>query len=305
MEQNFKRISDELKLPQESREHIRFQIASYQEQEEAGSSRCKKPIRLKWGLIAASLILIMTIGPAAAASMGFDLVDWIQDALTQNGNTTSAAMIQEQIDEGQWVYLNGDNIAVILPESPTKILLSSDSGEIWKESVVEGSDKMILFGDLRENVAPSGGFIGFWGDGGYLVLTAPVSMGNQPMRIYLTTDGGDTWKEIGNPYDTGKHYCVLTGAGFSNEEIGFISYRYYEDAGPDIWWTSNGGDTWEELTVKLPEEYSNEEYVFTPLSPTFNGSSGIYPIEATNHADGTTEMIYLYSDDYGVTWDFH
>lgn len=237
--------------------------------------------------------------------MGYDLVGWIRAVLTQHGYTAEPAVIQEQIDEGQWVYLNDDNIAVILPESPTKILLSSDNGETWKESVVEGSDKMVAYGELREGVVPNGGFIGFWDEGGYLVLTLPASMGNQPIHIYLTVDGGDTWSEIGNPYDAGEHYDVVTGAGFSTAEIGFISYRYFEDAGPDIWWTSDGGDTWEELMVTLPEEYSSEEYVFTPLSPTFNGSSGIYPIEALSLSDESTEMIYLYSDDYGITWYFH
>ena len=34
MERNFKRISDGLKLPQESRERIRSQLASYQKQSE-------------------------------------------------------------------------------------------------------------------------------------------------------------------------------------------------------------------------------------------------------------------------------
>lgn len=266
----------------------------------------KRPGWIKWGLTAACLILIIiTITTAVAVAMGYDLVGWIRAVLTQHGYTAEPAVIQEQIDEGQWVYLNDDNIAVILPESPTKILLSSDNGETWKESVVEGSDKMVAYGELREGVVPNGGFIGFWDEGGYLVLTLPASMGNQPIHIYLTVDGGDTWSEIGNPYDAGEHYGVVTGAGFSTAEIGFISYRYFEDAGPDIWWTSDGGDTWEELMVTLPEEYSSEEYVFTPLSPTFNGSSGIYPIEALSLSDASTEMIYLYSDDYGITWYFH
>ena len=258
-----------------------------------------------WGATAACLaVIIITVTTAVAAAMGYDLVGWIRAALAHHGYTTDPAVIQEQLAEGQWVYLNDDNIAVILPDAPTKILLSRDSGETWKEAAVEGSDKMAVYGELREGVVPNGGFIGFWDEGGYLVLTLPASMGNQPIHIYLTADGGDTWSEIGNPYDAGEHYGVVTGAGFSTAEIGFISYRYFEDEGPDIWWTADGGDTWEELMVTLPEEYASDEYIFTPLSPTFNGSSGIYPIEALARSDESTEMIYLYSDDYGVTWEF-
>ena len=274
----------------------------YEEAANYQRRRSRRHPWLKWGLAAACLALIIATGTAAvAAALGYDLLGWI---LTRNVYTRDPAVIQSQIDEGQWVYLNNDCIAVILPESPTKILLSRDGGVTWRESVVEGSDKMFVYGSFRENIAPNGGFIGFWGDGGYLVLTEPASMGNQPMRIYLTDDGGDTWSEIGNPYDAGEHYCVLTGAGFSTEEIGFISYRYYEDAGPDIWWTADGGDTWEELNVPLPEQYADGGYSFTPQSPVFNGPSGIYPIEAHNHSDGSVEMIYLHSDDYGLTWNF-
>lgn len=260
---------------------------------------------IKWGAMAACFILVLSMGTVAlAATLGYDPIGWILSAFSANEDGPSAAVIQEQMQEGQWVYLNDDNIAVILPESPTEILLSHDCGKTWKESAVAGSDKMILWGEWKEDVVPTGGFIGFWGDGGYLVLTAPVAMGNQPMRIYLTHDGGETWSEIGNPYQAGEHYCVLTGAGFSTDQIGFISYRYYEDAGPDIWWTSDGGDTWKELNVTLPEQYTGEEYVFTPQSPAFHGSSGVYPIKVCNQSDGAVEMIYLYSDDYGMTWEF-
>lgn len=271
----------------------------------------KKPVWVKWGAIAACLLITLPMGAAAvAAAMGYDLVGWILAARGQKNDSPNPAMIQEQIGKGQWVYLNDDNLAVILPESPAKILLSSDGGETWRESVVEGSDKMLMFGGMREGVAPSGGFIGFFGENGYLVLTYPMAMGSQPMRIYLTGDGGETWSEIGNPYDAGEHYCALTGAGFSTEEIGFISYRYYEDAGPDIWWTSDGGETWRELAVTIPEKYANGDrilYVFTPGSPMFHGPDGVYPIEVrdqSDESDGAAEMIYMYSDDYGMTWQF-
>ena len=272
---------------------------------DAKSYRCPQSRRwTRWGVTAACLaVILITVTTAVAAAMGYDWVGWIRGVLARHGYTADPAVIQEQLAEGQWVYLNDDNIAVILPDAPTKILLSSDSGETWKEGAVEGSDKMAAYGELREGVVPNGGFIGFWDEGGYFVLTLPASMGNQPIHIYLTADGGDTWSEVGNPYDAGEHYGVVTGAGFSTEEIGFISYRYFEDAGPDIWWTSDGGDTWEELMITLPEEYAGDEYVFTPLSPAFHGSSGIYPIEALALSDESTEMIYLYSDDYGVTWE--
>ena len=196
---------------------------------------------------------------------------------------------------------------MIVPESPVKIIISSDGGETWKESVVCGSDEMDIYGELRHDVQYYGGYIGFFGEnGGYLVLTADVAMNNQPMRIYLTDDGGSSWSEIGNPYSRNIHISVLTGAGFSTPEIGFISYRYYEDAGPDIWWTADGGDTWQKLLVTVPEEYAS--YMFTPQTPTFDGKDGVYPIayHRSGEVEGTVVegTVYMYSHDYGLTWKF-
>lgn len=165
--------------------------------EEAANYQRKKktPVWVRWGAMAACLLIALSIGAVAvAAAMGYDLVGWILAARAQKNDSPNPAMIQEQIGKGQWVYLNDDNLAVILPESPAKILLSSD-----------------------------------------------------------------------------------------------------------------GGETWRELTVRLPEKYANGDqiiYVFTPGSPTFNGSDGVYPIEVLDQSDGAAETIHLYSGDYGMTWRF-
>ena len=246
--------------------------------------------------MAACLLLALSMGSAAlAAAMGYDPLEWILAALRGSGRSAEQAVVQEELGEGQWEYRDGGDIAVILPGAPTKVLLSHDGGDTWRESVVEGSDRMFTYGEWREQVVPSGGFIGFWGEGGYLVLTGPTSMGNQPMRIYLTDDGGDTWREIGDPH--GDHVSVLTGAGFSSDRVGFVCYRYFEDRGPDIWWTKDGGDTWEKLTLDLPEAYRGS--FFTPLSPVLRGEEGIFPIRASGD---TVSTLYLYTHDGGLTW---
>ncbi len=266
----------------------------------------KKPgSRGKTALAVAAAVaaLLAAIGTAAAV-MSVDPVSLIENAFVKKGLKEGSEQIEEQIKNGEWVALNGDNVAVIVPESPTKVLLSADGGETWRESVVEGSDRHIFYGEEQDGFFPRGGFIGFFGDnGGYLVLTAGVAMGDQPMMIYLTANGGQTWTEIGNPYDAGEHSRVLTGAGFSTEDIGFISYRYYEDCGPDIWWTHDGGETWEELTVKLPDGYT-EDYRFTPLTPSFDGAKGAYPIKVLDPQTGEEDIITMRSDDYGLTWSF-
>lgn len=259
--------------------------------------------RVLISIVVAAVLLLCSFATAMAISEDFrekvfDLfLEWIAKAQPDY----DPAYIQTQLDNGQWVYMDGDNIAVIVPESPVKILLSGDAGETWRETVIVESKEMEFLGEWRENFLYRGGYIGFNGEeSGYLVLTSGVSMNHQALRIFLTSDGGETWREIGTPYS--QHISMLTGAGFSSENIGFISYRYYEDSGPDIWWTSDGGETWNKLAVELPEDL--KQYNFTPQSPRFDGLNGIYPVVAMSHDPEYETTIYLYTDDGGMTWSY-
>ncbi|HML37988.1 MAG TPA: hypothetical protein PKA19_11310 [Bacillota bacterium] len=258
--------------------------------------------RWKRTLIAAAVIVaVLGTTAAAAASKGINILDMVLKPFSDR----DAAVIQEELDNGQWAYLNGDNIAVIVPESPTKVLLSDDGGKTWKKVSVSGSGEGYHNGAMQKEMQYTGGYIGFSSKKeGYLVLTTEAALGSQDARIFLTADGGKNWDEIGNL--NGIHNAIITGAGFASSQVGFISYRYSMDAGPDIWWTADRGKTWNRLEVKVPEQYQSERYRFTPLSPSFDGLNGVYPItvidQSTPNYDKTT--ISMYSDDGGMSWSF-
>ena len=77
MERNFKRISDELKLPQESRERIRSQIASYREQQEEipmKKANLKRRIPLLVAAVIAAMALTLTAGAAVARLFRNDVI---------------------------------------------------------------------------------------------------------------------------------------------------------------------------------------------------------------------------------------
>ena len=67
MERNFKRISDELKLPQESRERIRSQLASCQKQTEDIPMK-KSILKSRVPLIAAAVVMAMALTLTVAAA---------------------------------------------------------------------------------------------------------------------------------------------------------------------------------------------------------------------------------------------
>ncbi len=276
---------------------------SYIEEAQELPANMKKRVfsRRKVLFFIAAALTLLGAATAVAASMGYHPLGMILAGYGKMGADADPTFVQEQLENGQWVSLSGSHIAVIVPESPVKILLSSDGGKSWSESVVEGSQKMEFLGAQREQMQYAGGYIGFFEkSGGYLILTSGVAMNHQALRIFLTDDSGKTWHEIGNPYE--QHISVLTGAAFSTPEIGFISYRYFEDSGPDIWWTHDGGESWEKLPVTLPPKYRSH-CSFTPGSPVFDGKKGTCPI--TVFSGSVTETIYMYSDDAGLTWHFN
>lgn len=68
MERNFKRISDGLKLPQESRERIRSQLASYQKQSEDIPMK-KSTLKSRVPLIAVAVVMMMALTLTSAAAV--------------------------------------------------------------------------------------------------------------------------------------------------------------------------------------------------------------------------------------------
>jgi hypothetical protein len=174
--------------------------------------------------------------------------------------------------------------------TPVYVICSDDMGKTWSEPEL-----------ITQGVGISQMYVGFsTSDDGWLVFGDFHGMGYEDNFIYRTHDGGKTWTQIGNPNDL--YARVLTGAGFANNQIGFLCYRYeFVDFEPAICRTLDGGYTWEKLYVTLPEEY--KEYNKTPLSPVFYGTDGLFPIKLSN-GDGDYATIYLSSTDYGKTWTY-
>ncbi len=128
-----------------------------------------------------------------------------------------------------------------------------------------------------------------------VVCTGP-SAGTGNANICTSNDGGETWW-VGDKYSM--YTGTVTGAGFVSPDVGFISYRYYSDQGPEISRTTDGGKTWNRMLVDIPSYL--KKYKMTPLSPVFTGLSGSYPIEL-HDSDGNVLISYLTTEDGGLTW---
>ncbi|MEK8127966.1 sialidase family protein [Paenibacillus filicis] len=205
-------------------------------------------------------------------------------------DTTGSVQGMGRADTG--FYIAEEKTAIVYgfangQSSQLHVLISEDMGKTWTDTPIPGSAGY----DTK--------FIGFTNKAeGWIVSGGSAGAGRSLNHVYQTSDGGKTWRELGNPND--QYTEQLTGAGFSSGDIGFLGYRYYADKGPTVYWTQDGGKSWEKLVISLSDSW--DAYQKTPLSPVFNGKDGRLPILLS--LDGEVAgTVYLTSKDYGLTWN--
>lgn len=190
-------------------------------------------------------------------------------------------------------FISEDKTAIVYgplndKTSTLHVLISEDMGKTWNDYIIP---------DAKGH----GLFIGFTSKkAGWMVSGHSNGVGSALNYVYQTSDGGKTWTEVKNPNDVYSEH--LTGAGFANKDTGFLGYRYYSDDGPVIYWTKDQGQSWERLSVSLPEKFSS--YKKNPLSPIFKGKQGLFPIALIDQDAEITGTIYLTSTDGGLSWEY-
>ena len=130
----------------------------------------------------------------------------------------------------------------------------------------------------------------------WCVAALPPAAGTGAANVCTSPDSGETW-EISDP--NALYTGTVIGAGFASETVGFISYRYFFDNGPEIARTLDGGKTWTRLELDIPAEYA--QYNMQPQNPTFSGNDGSYPILLLGK-DGNDRTTTLQTHDGGMTW---
>ncbi|WP_404331809.1 WD40/YVTN/BNR-like repeat-containing protein [Mesobacillus maritimus] len=214
----------------------------------------------------------------------------IEELFEGDYNGTTSELI-----DGSYVIHPERTAFVIGGNETVRVLLSTDQGSTWEEVFVTDELPGVR---LR--------YLGFTSEqDGYLIVTGYRTMSSEGHVVFKTNDGGQSWYKIESVTET---MSLVTDAGFINNEIGFLSFGSFNWEGqpprPWLYRTGDGGNTWEEVAVPIPDEYKG--YFTEAEVPVFNEDQGTLLVNQGPNGDylGGNLLAKFTSEDKGKTWTF-
>lgn len=175
-------------------------------------------------------------------------------------------------------------------DKSVQLLFSKDKGETWEDAKVTASSPPLRFrkvGFLNESF-------------GYVILSADRTMSQEMITVYLSKDGGKTWKEMPHPDIT----RLIYDGGFVDENTGFLSFGILNPEEPDLHVTQDGGKSWSKATMEIPDQYKR---IFVIAEVPFKEENhlAVYVNQGPNgdYEGGKVKGKFI-SDDQGRTWAF-
>ncbi|CAN7546622.1 WD40/YVTN/BNR-like repeat-containing protein [Rossellomorea sp. LjRoot5] len=175
-------------------------------------------------------------------------------------------------------------------DKSVQLLFSKDKGATWEEAKVTASSPPLRFrkvGFLNESF-------------GYVILSADRTMSQEMITVYLSKDGGKTWKEMPRPDIT----RLIYDGGFIEEDTGFLSFGILNPEEPDLHVTQDGGKSWSKATIEIPDQYKRT-FVIAEVPFKEEDHLAVYVNQGPNgdYEGGKVKGKFI-SEDQGRTWSF-
>jgi len=195
------------------------------------------------------------------------------------------------------MYSAGSNAWVIYLGT-NRVWRTTTGGVTWTASEAgypEGQFSTFEFTDARH---------------GWMLQEVESGFGSQLVSLFRTTDGGDSWTEIINPYESEDlQSCRKTGISFTGADTGWVTYDCegtYLEAFLDV--STDGGESWTEGQLPLPEgaAQSTDQGWCSSSSPRLTGEASGSLIVTCVMDDDTVlaQRSHLYqTEDAGETWE--
>ena len=121
---------------------------------------------------------------------------------------------------------------------PVTLLYSNDKGSNWITCEID----QIYDADYY--------YVNFFDDNnGVIVVGYAKSNSQESSRIYATTNGGETWNNVGS----GPALNVIKGVRYIDSNIGFFCYDYVDGMESNLYMTRDAGKTFSKVTLE-PQE---------------------------------------------------
>lgn len=126
----------------------------------------------------------------------------------------------------------------------------------------------------------------------WVVVWSGPSAGVSQCRVLLSGDGGETWSPTStDPSPVSDVY----GAGFLNDQAGFVCSRHFQTTGPEIFWTRDGGGSWNLLELPVPEEYQGS--VMDAYGPQIQDGEVRFPVMVWGETSEKNRYVFCTSTD--------
>jgi len=196
---------------------------------------------------------------------------------------------KQELIENSFILTN-DRALFLSYEGGIHVTYSLDQGETWKKATITEEFPPIRFRKVK-----------FLNESfGYVIISGDRTMSQEWTTVFLTNDGGETWRETNHSNVT----RLIGDGGFVDENTGFLSFGTINPTEPDFYVTQDAGDTWNKATILIPEEYQR---IFVMAETPFKEGDhlAMFINQGPNgdYEGGRVKGKFL-STDNGVTWEF-
>jgi len=220
-------------------------------------------------------------------------------------NSQQSATGYFQDDQNAWVIYGFD--AGFPVPAQAVIWHTSDGGSSWTPSQpldVSGLNELFVPTDLQ--------FVA--GLDGWVLVHVGVGMSHDYVVLYRSSDGGQTWSRIIDPYtDGGIQGCAKTAMLFTDATHGWLTGDCHGvQAGVLLFRSTDAGSTWQSVTLPDPSGeaglFASQYQACGAYDPFFFGNDlGHLDVTCANYS-GTQAVTsyYIFStQDGGSTWSGH
>jgi photosystem II stability/assembly factor-like uncharacterized protein len=185
---------------------------------------------------------------------------------------------------------------------PANVWRTTDGGQTWQASApLDLTDvEMYLPSDLYFIDASTG----------WLMAHVGAGMSHDYVNVYRTTDGGQTWARLVDPYtDNLQQSCAKTGLIFTDANTGWVTGDCFgvQPGAPYLYRTADGGQTWASIELPAPESapelFSTDTVACGVQAPAyFDDRTGLLPVECLDFNAGQPQTFLYRTSDAGQNW---